>query len=212
MKSSATTGTATSGAEMHDRHLPPWWMLALRGVVAVLFGVAAVLWPEITLLWLAVLFAAFAIVAGAVSIAAAVTQRRTEQDWWLTLMLGLVGVGAGAIALLHPHLSALVLVLLIGAYMLMSGVLDIALAVQLRKTIRREWLLIMNGILAVVFGVLVFLFPAAGALALVWLISAYAIITGALFLTLAFRARGWTKGSTVPPGAVPPGNLAAGST
>jgi uncharacterized membrane protein HdeD (DUF308 family) len=85
------------------------------------------------------------------------------------------------------------LVLLMGANALVTGVLHIAVAIRLRRVIRNEWLLIASGIVSIVFGILVFLFPGAGALALVWLISFYAITTGILLLALAFRVRGRAK-------------------
>lgn len=178
---------------MHELLLQSWWMLALRGGIALLFGVLAILWPGLTLLALVVLFAAYALIGGAVSVVGAVKNRESDEEWWLILLLGLVSLGAGVIAVLHPELTALVLVLVMGATALVTGVLDIAVASRLRKVIEGEWLLILAGIVSIVFGVLVFLFPGAGALALVWLISVHAIMTGVLLLALAFRARKWVR-------------------
>ena len=172
-----------------------WWMLALRGVIAIAFGALALIWPGITLLVLVALFAAYALLGGAVSTLAALRNRRTEQDWWLVLLLGLVSLGAGVVAILHPGLTALVLVLIMGANALLTGILDIAVAIRLRKSIQGEWLLILAGLLSIVFGVLVFLFPGAGALAMVWLISVYAVATGVLLLVVAFRAKSWGRGA-----------------
>lgn len=171
-----------------------WGSLAVRGTVSLLFGVLAAFWPGITLLWLLVIFAAYALINGTVSAVAAVQNRKTEKDWWLMLLLGLVGIGAGVVALMLPGLTAVVLALIIGATALASGIVDIAMAIRLRKVIRGEGFLILNGIVSVAFGVFVFFFPGAGALALVWLISIYAIISGLLLLALAWRARNWKKG------------------
>jgi uncharacterized membrane protein HdeD (DUF308 family) len=170
-----------------------WGTLALRGVIAILFGVLALIWPDLTLLALAALFAAYALLTGAVLAIGAVKNRKSSEDWWLLLLIGLVSLGAGAIAVVHPALTALVLVLVMGANALITGVLDIATAIRLRKIIRNEWLLILSGVASIVFGVLVFLFPDAGALALVWLISLYALVTGILIMALAFRLRAKTK-------------------
>jgi uncharacterized membrane protein HdeD (DUF308 family) len=168
-------------------------MLALRGVIALLFGILAFVWPGLTLLWLVALFAAYTLLGGVVSFIGAVQNRRSDEEWWLILLFGLVRIGAGVIAIWHPDLTALVLVLVIGANALITGVLDIIVAIRLRKAIRGEWLLILAGVASIVFGVLVFLFPGAGALALVWLISMHAIVTGVLLLALAFRARAWVR-------------------
>lgn len=119
--------------------------------------------------------------------------RHSDEKWWLILLLGLVSLGAGVSAILLPGLTALVLVLVMGANALVTGVLDIAVAIRLRKAIRGEWLLILSGSASLVFGVLVFLFPGAGALALVWLIRVHAIVTGVLLLALAFRVRAWAR-------------------
>lgn len=166
-----------------------WWIYALRGVLAILFGVFAIMWPGLTLLSLIVLFAVYVLLSGAASVIGAMRMRKHDEDWWLPLLLGLVSIGAGVIAIMHPELTTLVLVLVIGANALITGVLDIATAIRLRKTIRNEWLMILSGAVSIVFGVLVFLFPAAGALALVWLISLYAFVTGLLMFVLAMRLR-----------------------
>jgi uncharacterized membrane protein HdeD (DUF308 family) len=170
-----------------------WWVLALRGVVGILFGVLALVWPALTLLVLVALFAAYAVVGGVASVVGAIRNRASDRYWWLILLLGLVSIAAGAIAVFHPMLTTLVLVLVMGANALITGALDIAVAIRLRTVLRREWLLVLAGIASVVFGVLVLLFPDAGALALVWLISFHAIFTGILFLGLAFRVRGRAK-------------------
>src|SRR3569623_196812 len=134
--------------------------------------------------------------------------------WPDITLLWLVGLGVGIVALVHPALTSLILVLLMGSYALTTGVLDIAIAIRLRKRIRREWLLILNGLVSILFGALVFLYPASGALARVWLFSAYALLTGMLLLSLAFRMRSWSRGGAATPGT-PGGHdagLAAGST
>jgi uncharacterized membrane protein HdeD (DUF308 family) len=192
----ATTHDAMDAAadESMDELLSrAWWMLALRGVLALLFGILAFMMPGLTLLWLVALFGAYALISGVVSIVGALKHRQSDREWWLILLLGLVSVGAGILTFLRPGLTALVLVLVMGANALATGVLDIAVAIRLRKAIEGEWMLILAGLASVVFGVLVFFFPGAGALALVWLVSAYAIVTGALLLGLAFRARGWKR-------------------
>ena len=175
-----------------------WWMLALRGVIALLFGILAFLLPGLTLLWLVALFTAYALITGIVSIYGSVKNRQYDREWWLILLLGLVSVAAGIIAIIHPALTALVLVLVMGANALVTGVLDIAVAIRLRKAIEGEWLLVLAGLASIVFGILVFMFPGAGALALVWLISAYAIASGILLLILAFKAHGWKRRVTAP--------------
>ncbi|HEV7391615.1 MAG TPA: HdeD family acid-resistance protein [Burkholderiales bacterium] len=175
--------------------LRSWWMLALRGAAALLFGILALIWPGITLLVLVALFAAYALISGAVSVVAAVRHRNTDKGWWLILLFGIVSLVAGVIAVFNPDITIFVLVLLMGANAIVTGILDIVVAIRLRKQIEREWLLALAGVVSLVFGVLVFLFPAAGALAMVFMVSFYATLSGILLLVLAFRARKWVKRS-----------------
>ena len=174
---------------MNELYSRSWWVLALRGGIAILFGLLALFWPGLTLLGLVALFAAYALLGGAVSVIGALRDRKRDEDWGLPFLLGLVSIGAGVIAVMHPQLTALVVILLIGANALITGMLDIVAAIRLRKAIRNEWMLALSGIAAVAFGVLVFLFPQAGALAVIWLISIYALVTGILLLSLGFRLR-----------------------
>jgi uncharacterized membrane protein HdeD (DUF308 family) len=170
-----------------------WWVLLALGILSLVFAVLAVVWPGLTLLALVALFAAYALVGGVMWVIGAVRHRTRNADWWLVLLLGLVSIAAGIAAIFYPQLTALALVLVMAAYALMIGVLEIWAAIRLRREIRGEWLMILAGIVSIAFGVLVFLFPGAGALALVWLISLHAALTGALLLTLAFRARSWSR-------------------
>ena len=176
---------------MHNLLSNSWRELAWRGAISLVFGIIAAFWPGLTLLWLMTLFAAYALISGSASAIAAVKNRQSNRDWWLLLLLGIMSVAAGVLALIYPDRTAVFLVLLIGATALASGIVDIVMAVRLRKVIRGEALLILNGIISVAFGVFVFFFPGAGALALIWLISIYAIASGVLLLALAYRARQW---------------------
>ncbi len=82
---------------MYGLLLQSWWMLALRGAIALLFGVLALVWPGLTLLWLVALFAVYALLGGVVSVIGAVRNRQSDGEWWLILLLGLVSIGAGVI-------------------------------------------------------------------------------------------------------------------
>jgi len=179
---------------MNDTLLHSWWLLALRGAAAVLFGALAILWPAITLVTLAALFAAFALLAGAVWTFGALRHRQADPRWWLLLLLGLFSIGTGIIAALYPALTTVVLILLVGGNALVTGVLDLAVAARMRQVMRSALLLMLTGAASVLFGLLVLLFPlGAGALALAWMIGLYAIVTGAMLLTLAFQVRSWSR-------------------
>jgi uncharacterized membrane protein HdeD (DUF308 family) len=165
-----------------------WWLILLRGIVAILFGVVAFAWPHITLLSLVLVYGVFAIVDGLVALVTAATGGRAVSAWWLVLV-GILSIAAGVVAFAWPGITALILILLIGAWAIAHGIVEIAAAIQLRKEIDNEWLLILAGVLSVVFGILVIAAPGAGALGLVWAIAAYAIVFGALLIGFSFRLR-----------------------
>ncbi len=166
-----------------------WWVLALRGVLAIVFGVLAALMPGITLFALVLLFGSYAIIDGGFAIVAAIRRRGTAGPWWALLLEGLIGIAAGVVTFVFPGLSALALVYVIGAWAIFTGVLEILAAFVLRRQIQGEWWLAATGVLSIIFGGLVLVRPGAGALALVLWIGAYAIVFGILLLALAFRLR-----------------------
>jgi uncharacterized membrane protein HdeD (DUF308 family) len=166
-----------------------WWLVALRGIAAILFGVLAAIVPGLTLALLVMLFGAYALIEGGFNVVAAVRGATGGRAWWALLLEGLVSLAAGVVAFIMPGLTALALVYLIAAWAIVTGILEIAVAVRLRKHITGEWWLALSGVLSIAFGVLVSLFPGAGALAMVLWIGAYSIIFGILLLAVAFKLR-----------------------
>ena len=167
-----------------------WWALALRGLLAVLFGVAAFVWPGITLGALVVLFGAYALVDGVFAIVAAIRAAGREMRWWPLVVEGLVGIGVGVLTFAWPGITALALLYLIAGWAIITGIFEIAAAVRLREVIEGEWLLGLGGVASVLFGVAIALFPGAGALALVWMIGAFAVFFGIVLIGLGLRLRG----------------------
>jgi uncharacterized membrane protein HdeD (DUF308 family) len=170
-----------------------WWALALRGLFAILFGIAAFAWPGITLGALVLLYGAYALVDGVFAIAAAVVGRTDGMPWWALVLEGVAGIAVGIMTFAWPGITALVLLYLIAAWAVVTGIFEIVAAVRLRKEIQGEWLLALSGILSVLFGFALVFNPLAGALAVVWLIGAYAIAFGTLMIALAFRLRSWAR-------------------
>jgi uncharacterized membrane protein HdeD (DUF308 family) len=186
-----------------------WWAVALRGVAAILFGVITFVDPGVSLLALVILFGSWAIVDGSFNIASALRGRRDEKPWGALLLEGVAGIAAGVLAIMWPGITALVLLWLIATWAIVTGVAEIVAAIRLRKSVRGEWLLALAGVLSIAFGVLLFLRPGAGALAITLWIGAYAIVFGALMLALSFRLRAWGRKPErrVPTGGVPAGGV-----
>jgi uncharacterized membrane protein HdeD (DUF308 family) len=164
-----------------------WWALALRGLVAVLFGIAAFVWPELTLRVLVLLFGAFVLADGIFAVLYALGSDVPFRG--MLLAEGLIGIAVGIAALFWTEITQQIILYLIAAWAVVTGILEIAAAIDLRKVIEGEWLLALGGLASVAFGVLVALQPNAGALALIWLIGAYAIVFGVSLIALGFRLR-----------------------
>ncbi len=167
-----------------------WWLYAVRGVVAIIFGVVALIWPGQALQALVLVFGAYALVDGIFAIFAGIASYRYFDRWWAVLLEGVAGVVIGLLTFLWPSITAFVLLYFIAGWALITGIFEIVAAIQLRSVIKDEWMLILGGLLSIVFGVLLFVFPGAGALSVVWLIGIYAVIFGISEIIFAFRLRG----------------------
>jgi uncharacterized membrane protein HdeD (DUF308 family) len=187
MTTNASTGTGQPVLPVLSRN---WWALALRGLAAILFGILAFAWPGITLFVLIIFFGAYMLVDGIFAIVAAVRAAGEQARWWLMLLEGILGVVVGLVTFFWPGLTALALLYLIAAWAIVTGIMEIAAAIRLRREMVGEWALILGGALSVLFGVLLVVIPArAGLLSLTWLIGAYAVVFGVLLVILAFRVR-----------------------
>ena len=170
-----------------------WWVIGLRGLAAIVFGILAFAWPGMTLAVLVLLFGAYALVDGVLTLLAAF--RGDAQHRVAMLIEGVISVLAGLAAFAWTGLTALVLLYIIAFWAIVTGVLEIFAAIRLRRAIRNELGLIIGGVLSVAFGVVLFLAPGTGALAVVFLIGAYAIVFGIALRGVAWRLRGHHQGA-----------------
>jgi len=166
-----------------------WWLIAIRGIAAILFGLAAFVWPGLTLGLLVLLFAIYVLIDGVVSVVAFL--RRPGQSPSM-LVGGIVSIVAGVVAIIFPGLAALSVVILIAAWAILTGVAEILLTFRLRERLTVELLWVLAGLASIVFGIVLIVFPAAGALALIWFIGAYALFIGVLLVILGFSLRAAT--------------------
>jgi len=166
-----------------------WWLLLVRGLVAIVFALLTWAQPGVSLAALVLVFGIYVLADGLLGVWSAIAKRRDNRHWWLLLLWGLVGIVVGVMTFIMPGITGLVLLMYIAAWAMITGVLQIVAAIRLRKEIKGEWLMILSGLVSVAFGVLLFLQPGAGALAVAWIIAAYAFIFGVLMVLLAFKVR-----------------------
>jgi uncharacterized membrane protein HdeD (DUF308 family) len=181
--------------EANPALMQSWWVLGLRGLIAVLFGVFALLMPTITLLGLIGLFSIYAVLAGLVAIAGALrhvghARGAHAADWWLLLAIGIVSVVAGIVATMRPLLTMLLLVMVIGINAVLTGVLDLVAIARARRYAPPEGtgLWALGALVSIIFGAVIMSAPEVGALTLVWIVGIYALVAGALYLGQAWRA------------------------
>ena len=191
MTSSHTAASSLGGLVKSALHRS-WWLLLLRGIIAVAFGVATFAWPQISLVSLILVYGIYAVADGILALIAAIRGGGLAPRWWLALG-GIASLVAGALAFVWPGLTALVLVYLIGFWSIMRGVMEIVGAIRLRKEIANEWTLGAAGALSVIFGLILVFAPGAGALGLLWLIATWAILFGLLMIWVAFKVRKLAK-------------------
>jgi uncharacterized membrane protein HdeD (DUF308 family) len=116
------------------------------------------------------------------------------RNWWLVLLRGIAGIIFGVLAFVWPSLSLAVLVIIFGAYAFADGVLAIISAIRWRGETERWWLILLEGIAGVAIGVITFFWPGITALALLYVIAAWALVTGALEIAAAIRLRNVIEG------------------
>ena len=167
-----------------------WGLVVLRGAIAILFGFVALLLPALALQTLLLLFAFYAFADGIIALWTAI-QHRAEKGWWVHLLEGVVGILAGILTVAYPGITALILLYIIAAWAIMTGVFEIWAAIELRREIQGEFWLGLSGALSVIFGIVLIVAPGTGALAVVWLIGAYAVIFGITMVILGFQLRGF---------------------
>lgn len=166
-----------------------WWLMGIRGLLAVLFGLLALVRPGPVLLGLVLLFGAYALVDGVMTVIVSLQERSVFSRWWVLLLEGLAGIAAGLLTFFWTTITALVLLYLIAAWAIVTGIFEITAAFSGLLPIAQEWTLAVAGILSVLLGILLAIQPGAGLLSLVWLIGIYAIVFGVLLIIRAFQFR-----------------------
>jgi uncharacterized membrane protein HdeD (DUF308 family) len=161
-----------------------------RGFIALIFGITAFVLPGITLEFLILLLGAFLIADGVVTVFSLFfgTLERTRH-WRLMLLEGLTGILIGVMTFIWPAITALIIIVLVGIWAVVTGILEVAAAISLREFIENEWLLGLSGLISILFGIVLFLYPRIGGVAVIWVIGTYAVLFGVLLIFLGLKIR-----------------------
>ena len=152
------------------------WVLGLHGLASVVFGVMILVWPGISVYALTILFGAYTLTTGILEFGTAFTAQGKERAW--LILRGLLGITVGVLVFAWPDISALTLLYVIGAYAFAFGILCVGASFRLPLDGRDTASMILTGLVAIVFGIVIFAEPGAGALAVLGLIAAFALVTG----------------------------------
>jgi len=167
-----------------------WWKVLVRGLIAIAFGVYTFVNPGMALATLVLIFGAYAFIDGVFAVWAAFEGRDVNEQWWVVLIGGLLGIGIGVLTFMAPGITALTLLFYIAIWAIGLGVLGIVAGVRLRHEISNEWMLILAGVVSVLFGGALIASPGAGALSVLWMIGGFAVVLGLILVTLSFKVKG----------------------
>jgi len=180
------SATANPMEILSEKH---WWQVAVRGLIALIFGILVLAWPGVAIEILAIIFGAFVFVDGIFTLVAAVNYKAgAGRRTWLFIR-GIAGIIVGLITFFWPAITALALVILIAAWALVTGVMELIYAFRANQDSAIRWMFAISGILSLILGALMLAQPLLGALVIVWIIGAYAVLAGILLIILGFRLR-----------------------
>jgi uncharacterized membrane protein HdeD (DUF308 family) len=188
-----------------------WWLVLLRGILAILFGLFALFAPATALLALVFVFGAYAILDGITAVVTGVRHRKAEGHWVWTVVQGVISIAAGIVAFVWPGVTVLAILFVIAFWLIVSGIAEIMQSFQMRKRASRTWgWMLAAGIISVLFGIALIVQPSAGLLTLLWLVGAYAVVFGVIIVVWAFRLRGAAPDDAASSAGTGTGSAAAG--
>lgn len=165
------------------------WAMIFRGIIAILFGVLALFWPGLTLELLVFLFAFYALFDGIIAIIAAISSMAHHKEWWTFLLEGIVGLAVGIIVLVWPEVTLVVLIYLIAAWAVVTGIMEFIAAFSPIFDTGTKILIGLAGILSAVLGFIIFFYPITGILVVTWLIGIYALLFGILLIIFGVQVK-----------------------
>jgi uncharacterized membrane protein HdeD (DUF308 family) len=166
-----------------------WWVYLLRGIIAVIFGLLAIFMPIAAFTGLVIYVGAYMFIDGIFTVIAAISERKTYRNWIWLLISGLIRILIGVLTFINPFATGTALVYLVAFWGLLMGVAEVIWAFRMRHVIKGEGWYIISGILSILFSLLVFFYPAIGAITLALMFGIFIFIIGILFISLSLRLK-----------------------
>lgn len=166
-----------------------WWVFLLRGIGALIVGLAALFMPGVTAATLVVLLGIYLFIDGVLSAVAAISSRKEMSNWGWMLFSGVAGIVIGILTFYNPFATMIALFYLIASWIMIMGIVEIVVAVQIRKVIKGEGWYIASGIFTILLAIFILANPLVGAIMLVWLFGVYAVVVSIMLIWLSLRLR-----------------------
>jgi uncharacterized membrane protein HdeD (DUF308 family) len=166
-----------------------WWMFLVRGIVAILLGLIALFWPEVAILSLVLIVGVFALFSGIFAMISAFTSNAKSENWSWLILEGIFGIGLGILSIFQPQAMAKAWLILIAAWLIVSGIFQIITAIAIRKVIEGEFWMILGGSISLLFGFLILFAPSMGVAAIGIIIGLFAILFGIVCILFAISLK-----------------------
>lgn len=164
------------------------WVHVLQGATMLLLGLVALFWPGLTVVSLLYVLVAYALIVGIIDVVVAVTSMNTNKNWWLNGIVGIAMVAIAAFLIRNPDVARDLFVVLVGVLFIVRGVFDVVIATMGAETSGDRSMGVAIGFLAVLTGIIIWIYPATIALGFVWVLGLFAVISGTASIARAVRA------------------------
>ena len=184
--------TTAEGGVLNEMLKGAWWVMLLRGILAIILGLFAFFKPACMLIGIVQVLGLFFLLDGVLLILGAITGF-TGGSRWLALLGGifymLAGVAIFSSPLLITFVTELFVIYLMAFFVLITGIMRIITAIRLWKTNNHKWLLLVEGIIGIVFAVILIESPSVSAVVLMQIVGVIAVMLAISMIVLAFGLR-----------------------
>jgi uncharacterized membrane protein HdeD (DUF308 family) len=156
-----------------------WWIYVLQGLVTVGLGLVALFWPAVSLITMIYVLAAYAIIVGMTDVIFSVSSMKVNRSWWVMALAGIVLIGVATYLMRNLDIAVATFAMLVGVVFVVRGTLEVVGA-ALGDTTGERVLTFLMGALAIIAGVVTWMYPIGGSMSFVWVIGLFAVIRGSL--------------------------------